>query len=224
MENLAKTLSIHLVVEMEAFKEFTDKSFDYNIALDLDGTGEIKITPISANVSFIDAYLISEYSDLDIINDNSRTKAINLVANIELTDTLDDDYVVNISDVGEVVISPYAGFQGVPGSAKFVAVKEEKQSQLVIEEGAPEVSELQEKVEESDETDCEVIYSFDITEDLTEEEASSDSRVIIQAPDMQTAVKYAEQNARMNAKDNPDWADAEVISIKKVTPESEDND
>ena len=94
MENLAKTLSIHLVVEMEAFKEFTDKSFDYNIALDLDGTGEIKITPISANVSFIDAYLISEYSDLDIINDNSRTKAINLVANIELTDTLDDDYLL----------------------------------------------------------------------------------------------------------------------------------
>ena len=42
---------------------------------------------------------------------------------------------------------------------------------------------------------------------------------IITAPDIETAVKYAEQNARIKAKEDPKWHDAEIVSIKKKNSE-----
>ena len=134
MDKLAKTISIHAICEMELINNNKASSFDYNIDLDLDGTGVIILTPLDANTTFKDAYLISSFDDIDIKTDYSRTFAINLVANMELTNTEDDDYEIGIDDVGQVTITPYAAFDGVEGDAKFVSFEIEKDSSLVIED------------------------------------------------------------------------------------------
>ena len=134
MDKLAKTISIHAICEMELINNNKSASFDYNIDLDLDGTGTIILTPHDSNVTFRDAYLISSFDSTDIQNDYSRTFAINIVANMELIDTEDDDYQIDIDDVGQVVITPYAALDGVPGDAKFVSFEIEKDSALVVED------------------------------------------------------------------------------------------
>lgn len=134
MNKLAKTISIHAICEMELINNNKSASFDYNVDLDLDGTGTIILTPHDSNITFRDAYLISSFDNTDIQNDYSRIFAINIVANIELIDTEDDDYQIDIDDVGQVVITPYAALNGVPGDAKFVSFEIEKDSSLVTED------------------------------------------------------------------------------------------
>ena len=76
----------------------------------------------------------------------------------------------------------------------------------------------------SDEEGPEWIITYDLkstNESLTEdEETESDNVDVITAPDIESAAKYAEQNARIKARENPSWNSAEVISIeKKVSAE-----
>ena len=231
MDKLAKTISIHAICEMELINNNKASSFDYNIDLDLDGTGVIILTPLDANTTFRDAYLISSFDDIDIKTDYSRTFAINLVANIELTNTEDDDYEIGIDDVGQVTITPYAAFDGVEGDAKFVSFEIEKDSSLVtedveeddadkIEEPEIEITDaevLDEDLGEEDDPAWEITYDIPITENLEDgiENEPSDNTEIIHAPDAETAVKYAEQNARIKAKDDSKWETAEIIQIKK---------
>lgn len=134
MKKLAKTISIHAICEMELIDNNKESSFDYNVALDLDGTGQIIITPIDSNTTFRDAYLTSDFDNTDIKFEFSRIFAINLVANMELIDTEDDDYQIDIDDIGQVVITPCAALDGIPGDAKFVSFKIEKDSALVTED------------------------------------------------------------------------------------------
>lgn len=230
MEILAKTISIHAICEMELINNKAS-SFDYNIDLDLDGTGVIILTPLDANTTFKDAYLISAFDDTDIKTDYSRTFAINLVANMELTNTEDDDYEIGIDDVGQVTITPYAAFDGVEGDAKFVSFEIEKTSSLITEEAD---SDIDDKSEETDLEDVsaevldedigneedpawEITYDLPITEDLEDdlENEPLDNIEIIHAPDAETALKYAEQNARIKAKEDDKWSSAEIIQIKK---------
>ena len=231
MDKLAKTISIHAICEMELINNNKASSFDYNIDLDLDGTGVIILTPLDANTTFRDAYLISSFDDIDIKTDYSRTFAINLVANMELTNTEDDDYEIGIDDVGQVTITPYAALDGVEGDAKFVSFEIEKDSSLVtedveeddadkIEEPEIEITDaevLDEDLGEEDDPAWEITYDIPITEDLEDdiENEPSDNTEIIHAPDAETAVKYAEQNIRVKAKDDNKWEDAEIIQIKK---------
>ena len=235
MEKLAKTISIHAICEMELINNNKESSFDYNIDLDLDGTGVIILTPNDTNTIFRDAYLISSFDNTDIKTDYSRTFAINLVANMELIGTEDDDYEVGIDDVGQVTITPYAAFDGVEGDAKFVSFTEESDTQLITEETEKPTDDNQEKsLEDSEDIDIESITAKVIDEDVEAEdegpkweirydlpineadEPEADTNVkILTADDAETAVKYGEQHARMMAKDDPKWEDAEIISIKK---------
>lgn len=59
-----------------------------------------------------------------------------------------------------------------------------------------------------------VVYDLDNGE-LTEDIESESNSEVIYAPDIETAVKYAEQNARIKARENPDWKSAEVVSIQR---------
>lgn len=161
MEKLAKTISIHAICEMELINN-KSASFDYNIDLDLEGTGTIILTPHDSNVTFRDAYLISNFDNTDIQNDYSRIFAINIVANMELVDTEDDDYQIDIDDVGQVVITPYAALDGVAGDAKFVSFEIEKDSSLVTEDVN----------KDSDEENSE-----SITAQVLDESAYSDSEI-----------------------------------------------
>lgn len=140
MDKLAKTISIHAICEMELINNNKASSFDYNIDLDLDGTGVIILTPHDANTTFKDAYLISSFDSTDIKTEYSRTFAINLVANMELINTEDDDYELGIDNVGQVVITPYAALSGVPGDAKFVSFEIENDSSLITEDANEENS------------------------------------------------------------------------------------
>lgn len=230
MEKLAKTLSIHAICEMELINNDKASSFDYNIDLDLDGTGVIILTPHDANTIFRDAYLISSFDTTDIKTDYSRTFAINLVANMELINTEDDDYEIGIDDVGQVTITPYAAFDGVEGDAKFVSFEVEKTSSLITEETELEndleaeeidldsisAEVLDEDVEEEDDPAWEITYELSLMEDLEDDDSKyPDNKDIIHAPDAETALKYAEQNARIKAKEDDKWSTAEVIQIKK---------
>lgn len=227
MDKLAKTISIHAICEMEVINNNKESVFDYNIDLDIDGTGVIILTPTDSNVIFRDAYLISSFDDTDTKNEYSRIFAINLVANMELTNTEDDDYEIGIDDVGQVTITPYAAFDGVEGHAKFVSFEIEKDSSLITEEiesdsedtGIESISAevLDEDIGEEEEPAWEITYELPLTEDVEDNEdtESPDNVEIIHAPDAETAVKYAEQNARIKAKEEPNWAQAEIVQIKK---------
>ena len=69
---------------------------------------------------------------------------------------------------------------------------------------------------EDDEIAWEVTYEISMTEDLDIPETKQPDNVeIIHAPDVETAIKYAEQSARIKAKEDSKWLDAEIIGIKK---------
>lgn len=162
MDKLAKTISIHAICEMELINNNKLASFDYNIDIDLDDTGTIILTPNDSNVIFKDAYLISSFDNTDIQNDYSRIFAINIVANMELINTEDDDYQIDIDDVGQVVITPYAALDGIEGDAKFVSFEVEKDSSLVVED-----------IEKQSDEDT----SKSVTAHVLDESAYSDSEI-----------------------------------------------
>ena len=94
----------------------------------------------------------------------------------------------------------------------------------VVDENENSLENLQEekKLNEADEEEGPawiIEYEFDsLSESLHEdEEPSNIAREVIHAPDLETAVKYAEQNARMKSRDSRKWLDAEITSIKKHT-------
>ena len=87
-------------------------------------------------------------------------------------------------------------------------------------ENSIEISQEEKQLNEADEEEGPawvIEYEFDnLSESLHEdEEPSNIAKEVIHAPDLETAVKYAEQNARMKSRDNKKWADAEITSIKK---------
>lgn len=208
MEKIAKTLSIHIISELS---NITDDAADFNYQVNIDDrSGYIKITPVAPSVIFTDAYLISGFDTLDKMVGNKRIVAINLAANLELVNTDDDDFMIDINDIGELEIQPFAAKDGELGSARFISCAIENETQLVTEAADTEF------VDSEDEPAWRVVYKLPLEEDLdTESEELQDSSEIIHAPDAQTAVKYAEQQARINAKDNAAWEDAEIISIEK---------
>lgn len=189
MEILAKTVSIHAICEMELIGSSKEPSFDYKVDLDLDGKGQIIITPLDSNIIFRDVYLISTFDNTDIIkNDYSRIFAINIVANMELTDTEDDDYEVGIDDIGRVVITPYAALDDVEGHGKFVSFEVEENSTLITEATDEEIS--QEELEDKESISAQVLdesaYSnteieamlSDITDNWSEEHGQLETEFI----------------------------------------------
>ena len=200
MEKLARTVSIHAICEMEKLND-KPASFNYDIALDIEGTGTIILTPADTNVTFRDAYLISSFDTTDHQNDYSRIFAINLVANMELNETEDDDYEIGINDVGEVVITPYAAFDGVEGEAKFISFEIEKDSILVTEIDAEEnsisaenieaevITESDDLIDPSDEPEWRITYELPITEAVANDLEEPSNVRILNAPDAKTAAK-----------------------------------
>lgn len=60
-----------------------------------------------------------------------------------------------------------------------------------------------------------VKYSFEVDESLQEESSVSSNTYTLTAKDATDALKYAEQFARMQARENDTWKSAEVVSIQK---------
>ena len=132
MEKLAKTISLHIVAEMLKIND-EESTFEYNIAKNFDGP-ELIITPSDSNTIFNDAYFISEFSDSDKCSQFSRTFTINLIANLELFNTEDDDCEISIDDIGQIIITPCGALDPDSEFARFVDFKEEKVSHLEINE------------------------------------------------------------------------------------------
>lgn len=90
------------------------------------------------------------------------------------------------------------------------------------EDNKPDTSNIEAEVLTEDENPEEgpawvVTYSLDtMRESLNEEEeVDPQHQAVIHAPDIETAAKYAEQQARMNSREHSSWSNAEVVSIKK---------
>ena len=232
MEKLAKTISMHVMCEMEKINSRA-ASFDYNVNNNFDGP-DIIITPADANVSFKDAYFVNDFSDYDSQHEFSRITCINLVANMELENTDDDSIEIGIDDIGQIILTPYAALEGTPGIGRFVDFYEEEEAQLQVEELEEESNEdISEEEIDVESVSAEVIteaandeeegpawqitYDLPLDESLNEdaEESDADTVEIIHAPDAETAVKYAKQYARVKAKEDSRWQDAEVVGIQK---------
>lgn len=231
MTMLAKTINIYLIAEMQRPEMTT--SFSYLKPYIEDR--KIKITPQDSSVTFTDVYLASEFVTADNQEEFIRIFGINLSANIELHGTENEDFIVRINDLGEIEINLEINLEDTDSYGEFVAVAENKDIDLVEEEAETDAelsAEFNENLD-SESVTAEVIneaelddeegpswvinYSLSETNESLTEDEQIDSTIsdIINAPDIETAVKYAEQNARIKAKDDPKWHNAEVISIKK---------
>lgn len=198
----------------------------------------IKICPAEEVVEFTDVYLSHEFVTVDNEEEFINIFGINLSANIELTGTENDDFVVRVNELGEIEIELEVNLEDTNSYGEFVTVIENEDTDLVVEElsetGAEEVEEPSDEESDISSVKAEVLteaeledeegpewivhYDLDSTnESLTESEddAAPEHVDTITAPDIETAVKYAEQNARMKAREDSKWSDAEVISIKK---------
>lgn len=71
--------------------------------------------------------------------------------------------------------------------------------------------------DESDEPEWVVTYNLPLlNEDFDDDFDNTSSRNhIINAPDFETAVKYAEQHIRVMNKENSDWEGAEIEAIQR---------
>ena len=231
MNKIAKTINIYLIAEMQ--RPRLSASFDYMIYIE---DKKIKIIPTGSETIFTDVYLSSEFVTVSNEEEFIKIFGINLSANIELNGTENDDYHVAVDDLGQIVITLDINLEDTNSYGEFVEVIENKDIDLVEEaekklgefidkeEIAPEsidtesiTAEVIEEDIDDTEDDPEWLVTYDIHEALTEAEGeeSPSNMHIINAPDIETAVKYAEQNARIKAKEDDKWQDAEIVSIKK---------
>ncbi len=231
MNKIAKTINIYLIAEMQRAK--LNHSFAYTPYIE---DRKIKIIPNGIETVFTDVYLASEFVTANNEEDFIKIFGINLTANIELNGTENDDYHVIVDELGQIVIILDVNLEDTNSYGEFVEVIENKDINLV-EEAEKQLGEFVDK--ETEEPDIEsvtaevlteaeledeegpewlITYSLDKTnESLTEAEETDVPEHIdtITAPDIETALKYAEQNARVKAKEDSRWSDAEVVSIKK---------
>lgn len=231
MNKIAKTINIYLIAEMQRLD--MNKSFDYMTYIE---DRKIKIIPTGVDAQFTDVYLSSEFVTANNEEEFIKIFGINLTANIELNGTENDDYHVTVDELGQIIITLDVNLENTNSYGEFVEVIENKDIDLV-EEAEKQLGEFVDK--EAEEPDIEsvtaevlteaeledeegpewlITYSLDTTnESLTEAEETEapEHTDTITAPDIETAVKYAEQNARVKAKEDSRWADAEVVSIKK---------
>lgn len=231
MNNIAKTLNIYLIAEMQ--RSAIDKSFDYMIYIE---DRKIKIIPNGTETIFTDVYLSNEFVTANNEEEFIKIFGINLTANIELHGTENDDYHVNVDDLGQIVITLDINLEDTNSFGEFIEVVENKEIDLITEEDLAQYIDTAETLEEipdtssveaevlteaelSDEEGPEWVITYSLNtknESLNEDTGSEVSNTaVITAPDIQTAIKYAEQNARVQAKENNNWVDAEVISVKK---------
>ena len=232
MNKIAKTINIYLIAEMQ--RPDLSSSFDYMTYIE---DRKIKIIPSGPETIFTDVYLFPEF--VTAVNEEEFIKifGINLSANIELNGTENDDYHVIVDELGQIVITLDVNLEDTNSYGEFVEVIENKDIDLVEaaeeelskpldseETEEPEISSVTAEVlteaELEDEEGPEWIIHYDLgatNESLTEAEDSEMPEHVdtIIAPDIETAVKYAEQNARIKAKEDARWTDAEVVSIKK---------
>lgn len=231
MNKIAKTINIYLIAEMQRAE--LNHSFAYTPYIE---DRKIKIIPNGTETVFTDVYLSPNFVTVDNEEEFIRICSINLSANIELNGTENDDYHVTVDELGQIVITLDVNLEDTNSYGEFVEVIENKDIDLV-EEAEKQLGEFVDK--EGEEPDIEsvtaevlteaeledeegpewlITYSLDTTnESLTEAEETEAPEHIdtITAPDIETAVKYAEQNARVKAKEDSKWSDAEVVSIKK---------
>ncbi len=231
MNKIAKTINIYLIAEMQR----PDMTVPFAYLNPYIQNKMIKICPAEEAVAFTDVYLSPEFVTADNEEEFIDIFGINLSANIELTGTENDDFIVRINELGEIEIELEVNLEDTNSYGEFVTVIENEDIDLVVEE-LGETEETQESSSEEsditsvtaqvlteaeleDEEGPEWVVHYDLNstnESLTEAEELEDSTSdIITAPDIETAVKYAEQNARVKAKEDPKWSDAEVVSIKK---------
>ena len=225
MNKIAKTINIYLIAEMPS----------------LDAEGPFKCMPyiedrkikIINKIPFTDAYLQPEYTDIDTTDDLIRKVSINLSTNIELHGTENEDFHVTVDALGQIVITLDVNLEDTNSYGEFIEVIENKEADLVVESiedkkntEEPDIESISAEVlteaELEDEEGPEWLVNYDlniINESLNEadevDEIESSTTDTITAPDIETAVKYAEQNVRIKAKEDSKWSDAEIISIKK---------
>lgn len=236
MNKIAKTINMYIIAEMH--RTSTTASYEYQKPTIVNN--KIIIVPTDPETSFIDAYLSDSFVSVDNIEDNLRIFGINLSVNVELTDTADDNFhIEQITDLGEIVIALDANDADHEGSAIFVEpVTVNLETDLVVEEAenaseveseadkpsAEDIEEIEAEVlteaELSDEEGPQWLITYElnpVTESLTENESDdqASNTAIITAPNIESAAKYAKQNAILKARDNDSWADAEIISIEK---------
>ena len=233
MNKIAKTINIYLIAEMQ--RPDLSASFSYMTYIE---DKKIKIIPTGTETVFTDVYLSSEFVSISNEEEFIKIFGINLSAAIELNGTENDDYHVTVDELGQIVITLDVNLEDTNSYGEFVEVVENKDADLVVEELAetapedveetseeePDISSVTAEVlteaELEDEEGPEWVVHYDldgVNESLTESEDTITPEHVdtITAPDIETAVKYAEQNARVKAKDDAKWADAEVISIRK---------
>lgn len=228
MNKIAKTINIYLITEMQRVD--MTKSFNYMIYIE---DCKIKIIPTGVDTRFTDVYLASEFVTANNEEEFIKIFGINLTANIELNGTENDDYHVTVDELGQIVITLDVNLEDTDSYGDFIEVIENKEADLVVESiedkenvEEPDIESISAEVLTEAELDDEegpqwvVNYDLNITnESLNEADevdvAESSTTDIITAPDIETAVKYAEQNARLKAREDSKWSDAEVVSIKK---------
>ena len=235
MEKIADTLNMYIIAEMTRINE--SASFDYYEPF--IENNQIKVLPKDDNTYFSDAYLWPSFVESDNVEDYKRIFGLNLTVNVEYIDENNCDYRVSTNDFGELIISfdandenPSVIIAGVSMNTNAVLEEELEETdaedssaeseEAEAEEVAPDTSSIEAQVLTEDEMPEEgpawiVTYDLNsVTEALNEdEEENSTHQEVIVAPDIETAVKYAEQNARIQGRENPNWHGAEIVSIKK---------
>jgi hypothetical protein len=122
-EIIAKTIRIPLTCEFITFKESTPLGCTFQI-----DNGKIIVFPNSTDLSIIDAYITDDNEDTPL------SESYSLVANLELVETDNADYTINVNeDLGYVYIKPDAQFDDVEGFANFVSVMTEDEARLQLE-------------------------------------------------------------------------------------------
>ena len=97
-----QTVTILLKAQMK--RSDTSVSFDYNV--DIDDVGQIVLTPINEEVSFVEIFRLNEDESVDSIEtETEKTFVVRLTADmISEDDTF--DYFLDIDEIGQGVITP----------------------------------------------------------------------------------------------------------------------
>jgi hypothetical protein len=214
-EETDDVIEIQLSVNMLA----DDNNFEYEI--NVDNIGQLVISPKSDTTEFIS---VINKDNLNLITDADEPyddsvceEEIEYLTNnytyasgdISTTFETEKDCAVNLlSKYYDVVdANPTQNENGTRWCISYSSKKPFKEE--ILKEDAVIGD------EEGDQWDIKYEFSMDESLNESDEDDSSSSSVTVVAPDAETALKYAEQYARMQRRSNDKWDDAEVVAVNK---------
>jgi hypothetical protein len=209
-------------VKVELYVDMLSDTNDFTYDTNVDNIGQLIISPKNDDTEFIS---VATKNNLNLITaedeDGPYSKEVCeeeiafLTNNYSLSYGTISTHFEQERDIATELLS--AHYEYIDIGSKVKDGEESWEISYSTPKNQPELTEDAEIGDEEGDT-WQVKYELGVTESLNESDdqvGGEDKSVTVIAPDAETALRYAEQHAKMKREENPEWGSAQVVALTK---------